>query len=659
MINHFDTNLLRKNKIIFRQYAQMRREYAYELNQEKASVAFEIIPALLSVNEPELPGFVPDGEDACGVYGIGTSSDLEGQIHRYFPEMKKRRVRFQKYLVKRPIVESLFLMGSIGTVAQTEKSDFDFWVCVDSTVFDARCLRHLHKKTQEISLWCGSTFGMEVHFFISELDRVRENDFGRVDEESTGSSQKRFLKEECYRTMLFVAGKIPIWWVVPQGTDREGYYRLMDRFREEAPYDFDDFVDLGYLGSISREEFMGTALWHLSKGIKDPFKALLKMAMMEWYLSDAFEGRLLCDLLKERVLAGGKNLLDVDPYLLMVETVLDYYLSQGRYEHMDLVRKAFYLKADPGITRVKLRRGPGDYKTEAFRGLIGKWGWPIEVVEELNLVEKWSYARHLKLSTEINKFFFSTYRRLSDSQLLKERQAINDLDLTILGRRIYVLFSRQPKKLQLIPYLTGRRIVLDRCIFQYRRSKSGQSGWTLLDATRYALERNKKPPRIFTSDRIVRAAAWLVINGIFDSRETTVEMPSNPSGVDINRLIELLRHLYDFFKPGERGVGMGDALQSEAKYERIVVVVDMEPLAVPGGPSSIDLVYSNTWGEIFTDAFPFQEGLSVVSGYVHQMELKDPSEAVSRVKVYLPQTEKDDERRKMIYQAILFGFAGC
>ena len=35
-------------------------------------------------------------------------------------------------LIKRPIVESLFIMGSIGTLAQNDKSDYDFWVCIDA-----------------------------------------------------------------------------------------------------------------------------------------------------------------------------------------------------------------------------------------------------------------------------------------------------------------------------------------------------------------------------------------------------------------------------------------------------------------------------------------------------------------------------------------------
>lgn len=651
----FEKNLIRRNKLIFEQYTHQRRRYAYALNAEKAAVAFELIPALLSLNEAELPGFVSKGETGCGVYGVGSAGDLKNLIERYFPETKKVRIPYQKYLVKRPVIETLFVMGSVGTIAQTDKSDFDFWVCVDAATTDEASLGGLREKTDLISQWCDRTFDMEVHFFVSELDRVRDNDFGSVDEESTGSSQKRFLKEECYRTMLLVCGKIPLWWVLPPGVGQEDYETCRKELMEGPSYDFSDFVDLGFLGDISHEEFLGTALWHLSKGIKDPFKALLKMAMMEWYLSEDFEGKLLCDLLKERVQGGGKSPAELDPYLLMVNTILDFYERQGREDHMDLVRKAFYIKADPGITPQMLKKKGSNEKIEAFKEIIGSWKWPPDLIEEINRMAKWSYARRLKFSREINKFFFSTYRRLSEAELLKQKQAINDQDMTILARKIYVLFARQQKKLQLNPFLTTQKLILDRCVFQFTRERSGKSRWVLYDATRYPLEKSRKPLRIFSSERIVRVATWLVINGIYDYNSTAVDMPSNPSGVVLNNLTELLRRLQEFFGPTRLHVAEGEDLGKEARCVRIMAVVDMEVEKASNGSMSLDLIFSNTWGEIFTEAHSFQEGLAALKGYVGGLNTTNPAEAVSRIKVYAPKSKKEESDRRLIYQAVLQG----
>ncbi len=655
MMAKFDVNLIRRNKLVFRQYTQQRRHYAYALNAEKASIAFELIPVLLSLNEPDLPGYVPEGGMSCGVYNIGVARNLKDLIESYFPETRKRKIPYQKYLVKRPIIETLFVMGSVGTVAQTEKSDYDYWVCVDPSLFEKETIQKLSDKTERVAAWCEREFDMEVHFFVSELDRVRNNDFGSVDEESTGSSQKRFLKEECYRTMLLVAGKIPLWWVLPHGIDQKDYQEYQDWLTREASYDFNDFVDLGFLGDISREEFLGTALWQLSKGIKDPFKALLKMSMMEWYLSDLFEGKLLCEMLKERVLSGCKSEAGMDPYLLMIETILEFYRRQERDEDMNLVRKAFYVKSDPKITRGQFRRRADDYKGKIFRCLIKTWKWSPELVKDLNQIEHWSYARRLNLSSEINAFFFSTYRRLSEAQILEEKQAINDRDMTVLARKIYVLFSRQQKKLQLIPSLTGRRIILDRCIIQLRRDKVGKTRWVLFDATRYPFEKTNEKLRIFSSERIVRSSTWLVINGIYDPYDTVIEMPANPSGVMLKDLIEVLRHLQEFFSSTSNHVPMGTKLQEEAKVDQIMVFVDFEEVKGSKGPSGIDLVYTNTWGEIFTEAYPFQDGLVMIEKYVANMSGDSPADVVSKVTVHIQKTGKEKSRRKMIYQAVLQG----
>ena len=47
------------------------------------------------------------------------------------------------------------------------------------------------------------------------------NDFGGSEEDvdSSGSAQGKLLKEEFYRTAVFIAGHVPLWWVVPVGVD--------------------------------------------------------------------------------------------------------------------------------------------------------------------------------------------------------------------------------------------------------------------------------------------------------------------------------------------------------------------------------------------------------------------------------------------------------
>lgn len=648
----FNTDTLRRNRKIFLNFTCLRRRCAYELNPEKASIAFEIIPMLLSLNEPELPGYVPGAEYGCGIYDVGSAKNIRIAINNFFPETRKRKISYQRHLIKKPVIDSLFLMGSIGTVAQNEKSDYDFWVCTDKKRQSGKIIDILQLRTEKISRWCQSRYHMEVHFFIMDVKDIRNDDFGRVDEESAGSSQKTFLKEEFYRTLLLVSGKVPFWWVLPPQTDPEDYTRFWQRWVQHDAYDVDDFIDLGSLGDVPREEFLGTTLWHLSKGIKDPFKSLIKMTMMERYLSANFNGPMLCDVIKKRVHDGHGSLRNFDPYLLMIETVLDFYRQSGEFERLELLRKAFYIKSNPQINRLKLISRNSNYRIDVFKELLKSWDWSLDLCEDLNQIESWSYARHLKLSAELNNFFFSIYKQLREALIGQEKQSINDHDLTLLGRKLYVLFAKRKNKLQLTPFIKKDGLVLDRCIFRLGRDALGKIRWFLFDATKYMFEEPNKKSIILNSRRVARAAAWLVINGLFDMHKTVIEMPPNPSGLNVNDLIELIRHIQGFFMPALYPVKMSSHLQHSPRYHQIMLVVDLEKDRENPSNAMTDLIYNNTWGEIFTEAYPLQDAISIVKD---NLSIDDPRQLTDTVRIHIPKSAQAIHFRNDIYEAILPG----
>jgi len=648
-----DFRQIQRNRKRFLNYNRLRVQHAYDLDPEKVSVALEIVPVLLTLNEVDLPGYVSGAEEGYGVFGVGSSYRLRRVIHDYFPEFRKRNVAYQKYLIKRPVVETLFTLGSIGTVGHTGKSDFDYWVCVDGTVASKKAMEELRLKTEAISHWCQVTFGMEVHFFVLDLAQIRRNDFGKVDEESVGSSQKKFLKEECYRTMLLVAGKIPFWWVVPPETDHESYETMWERLVREAPFDFVEYVDLGFLKRVSRDEFLGNALWQLGKGIKDPFKSILKMAMMDMYLSDAYGGPLLCEELKGRVLGGARTLRDMDPYLLVVEKVLDFYAKQGRESTMDLLRRAFYLKSDPKITRTKIKTSGGDYKVEVFKEMMESWGWSLDLVEELNQIRNWSFSRQQKFANEINQFFFSTYRSLSERVRLGEGQAIDQYDLTILGRRLMALFARRRDKLRYTPNLNGTRLVLERCVFEYSTDAQGRKRWTLYDASWYPAEEKRRQWRIFAAASVVKAAAWLVNNGLYEYPRTVVEMNPNSSGVILNDLVHLLKHLNTFIQPAFYPSSDPSALERAAVKAKILAVVDMEEVRKFHRPKTLDIVYKNSWGEMFVETHSFAEGLGILADYAEDLGESDPRKLMARIKVHLPESARDTHAANRVFYRIM------
>lgn len=656
MLTAFDIQTTRRYKKLFENYTQRRKELAYNLYPESALVAFEIIPALLSVNVAGLPGYVEGGDAVCGICRTGSPRELKKVLQEYFPEIVNGRNGFQKFLIQRPVIESLLLIGSIGTVAQTKNSDFDYWVCFDNRLVSPKWVQILCQKAALIEQWCHKRLNMEVHFFVSDIDHIQVNDFGQVDEESTGSSQRKFLKEECYRTILLVAGKIPFWWVTEPGLNEPEYRLHWEQLAELAPYDMVDYIDLGPLAHIDREEFLGAALWQLSKGLKDPFKAIIKMSLLEWYLSSDFDDFLLCNEVKKRVFDKSSDLMDVDPYLTMIKVVLNYYGENEKAVNMELLQRALYLKSATHFTRMRIKLARQDYKIKVFKTLMTEWNWSLEKFEYLNQIKDWGYARRLEFAKRINDFFFSTYAKLKATRFDETKQAIAEDDLRRLKQKLYVHFSRQPNKLQMTPFLAARNSILKRCIFKFGRDKAQQHHWFLFDATRYSFEPKSQPARIYDADRLARIAAWVILNGLYDHHKTTIEMPPNPTGINVNDLIELLRHMYGFFKSAMDQIKMDERFHQQPRPEHIMVVADIEhDTTCELSQYTLDFLYRNTWGEMYFETHDFYSGLSALMKHIGSMNLQLGQVPTNRIKIHLPKHKQNWEGAGLIRDTIFKG----
>jgi len=107
----------------------------------------------------------------------------------------------------------------------------------------------------------------------------------------------------------------------------------------------------------------------------------------------------------------------------------------------------------------------------------------------------------------MNIFFSSTYKRLRELLPKEKTQTINEHDLTLLGRKLYVLFAKNKGKLQLTPFLKKEGLILEKCIFKLRRDRSGRTRWHLYDATKYRFETTGKQSNIFKAQRVARSAA--------------------------------------------------------------------------------------------------------------------------------------------------------
>ena len=85
-------------------------------------------------------------------------------------------------------------MGSSGTIAHSEESDFDIWLCYDPKL-NREQLEKLQQKAQGIEKWAGE-LGLEIHFFLINPEEFRQGGASELSSESSGSAQHILLLDD-------------------------------------------------------------------------------------------------------------------------------------------------------------------------------------------------------------------------------------------------------------------------------------------------------------------------------------------------------------------------------------------------------------------------------------------------------------------------------
>ena len=123
---------------------------------------FQQIPFWLHINKPQVPGFVNNSRAAFGIYRFRESGFWkQSQLH---PGPSEKDLR--PFLPSHEYIQGLYLIGSSGTLAQTETSDFDYWVVVDGERMDPARKRLLNQKLHGIETYCRERCRQEVSFFV-------------------------------------------------------------------------------------------------------------------------------------------------------------------------------------------------------------------------------------------------------------------------------------------------------------------------------------------------------------------------------------------------------------------------------------------------------------------------------------------------------------
>ena len=79
------------------------------------------------------------------------------------------------------------------------------------------------------------------------------------------------------------------------GPHYEKIYRLLLKDPTACHY-----IDLGNIQSIPKKEYYGALIWQIFKGIRNAFKSVIKMALVEKYYYATQDDPLLCNQFKHQ-----------------------------------------------------------------------------------------------------------------------------------------------------------------------------------------------------------------------------------------------------------------------------------------------------------------------------------------------------------------------
>ena len=323
--------------------------------------ALSILPYLYHRNHPALPGYIsPTVPAGIGEYQPTPHALRDLQV--IAPGFRDQRERAGS-----GALQAIYLMGSSGSIAQTRASDVDVWVC---------CPRHLHAslwpKVHLINQWA-SDLGLILQTFLVDPESFRAK------QPIPGCSMPTLLLDEFYRSATLMAGRYPLWWLVPPGAEA-AHDAMGKRLRQGRHLDPQAMVDFGPVGTPPLEELARGAAQELGRALSTPYKSLVKLKLVEAY-AHARQAPLVSQRYKQAIYRGEDDPLQLDAYMLVYQHLETHLLATAQTEQLDLVRRLLARKI------LQAETTPGEHIATLCRQ------WDIDTHEILNTPNFRSLAR--------------------------------------------------------------------------------------------------------------------------------------------------------------------------------------------------------------------------------------------------------------------------
>jgi adenylate cyclase class 1 len=609
--SELDRHHLHNVRRAFLQLNQARLTLARDSLLPSQRLFLDVLPALFHFNHPMLPGYLYRNTPS-GLDGYHPSDEEVQQLRKLARSFHPNRYRNQ-----RSDIQSIFSMGSLGTIAQNNKSDIDIWLCYRPNL-NRKALTELETKCKKVSDWA-KTLQLDVTIFLMNTQTMHTKSMA-FNRESSGSTQHYLLMDEFFRTAIHLGGQLPAWlFIHPQ--QEADYQNHLSNLHQQRLLPEAQFLDLGVINSVPASEFISSAIWQLYKAIDSPYKSILKLLVLEIYCQNYENLTLLSSTFKQLLHSLDRhvtpNIWDADPYLQAYYFIEKYLQETHQQERLEFLRRCFYFKLEQPLSGKESISRKSNVLLELTKG----WGWDTQHIKHLDEHNKWNLDEVLEERRLIVSELNHSYHLIMEFfRTQKSQMHASNRELNVLGRKLHAAFSRKAGKIDWVNPLHSKSIIEPVLII---KKQIEPDAWVASDKTGKIIASKATPVELLT---------WLHCNQVMIPAS---RLYFKQFSLDSRQLQSLRRYITSLL-PLPIKTANHEVFEEGSYLKELLIFADYRPdeiekvntdedaLNALNIESTIDYLSFNSWNEIIchTRRGPLLE--TVISIFVEAIQ-QDPA----------------------------------
>lgn len=484
----------------FQAHNRVQREYFIHAFVTEQQLVIQLLPLLLHINHPDLPGFT--GEE-CPAGIVDYQADTlaltaANQLHRGFKYRRKAQRRYAFH--------GLYCLLADSALHPRHTSTLTVWLVYQADL-SADAIALLTEKLELITRWA-QTMGLQLNMTAVNQAALRKHP----------SIQPQL--ESFYLNGLVLAGSLPMWWAVTV-EEQADYVNTVAQIQDRRGASQNVLLDFGLA-----EEADADTLFHLAydtwmRALSADVEATFTLYFLQHQLQCFPQHLSLSTRRKAAIMAGETDTLAVDWATLMLNALAEN-------EQLDAIRRMFYLLGREKLSSVFLHPA-FPQRRQFYQKIVGDWQWSKFDLQQLDQAETLQYRERLRQQQ-------STLQQLLDQlPLLTQFAQRNGLKVSAelaYAKRLLAL-KRRPAEdvIEELPCALKLQNGYEQLFIH--RFTPGQR-WFLNDIALTMPQQSA----LHTADSLLRLLAIAIRNGLLD-KTTRLRVADQQQKITANTVLEL------------------------------------------------------------------------------------------------------------------------